>query len=152
MIIGLIQSLGPWSWVIFGAALLAAEIALPGNFLIWVGLAAAAIGAVSLAVWDAGWWSWEIQWLAFAALSCLFLFVGRGWLHRRGGDSDEPLLNRRAQSLVGRMGDLIDPIHNGFGRVKLGDTIWVVKGPDLPAGTKVRVIGADGADLVVEAG
>jgi membrane protein implicated in regulation of membrane protease activity len=29
----------------------------------------------------------------------------------------------------------------------LGDTMWRVSGPDLPAGARVRVIGASDADL-----
>jgi membrane protein implicated in regulation of membrane protease activity len=38
----------------------------------------------------------------------------------------------------------------GRGRVKIGDAFWTVQGPDLPAGTPVRVTGTDGEILHVE--
>ena len=90
--------------------------------------------------------------LIFAALAGLSLYLGRQWLNRNRGQSDEPNLNQRGASLVGRTADLIDPIHNGRGKVKIGDTIWIVSGPDLPLGTRVRVVSSDGSDLRVEAG
>jgi hypothetical protein len=31
----------------------------------------------------------------------------------------------------------------------VGDTVWKVKGPDLPAGARVRVVDVEGAVLVV---
>jgi inner membrane protein len=90
-----------------------------------------------------------VQWLVFAALSTISLFIGRSWLRRSGNHSEEPTLNNRGASLVGRTADLIDPITNGRGRVKIGDTVWIVVGPDMPVGTKVRVTGSMGNDLEV---
>jgi len=43
------------------------------------------------------------------------------------------------------------PIVDGTGAVRIDDTIWRVSGPDCPAGSRVRVAGADGANLRVEA-
>ena len=152
MILTLIKDAGPWAWWIFGILLLVAEIAVPGNFLVWVGIAGLLTGLLSNLFWETSWWVWETQWLVFAALSALSLWIGRTWLHRRRGMTDEPTLNQRGASLVGRTADLIDPIHNGRGRVKIGDPIWMVTGPDLPAGSRVRVVASDGSDLKVEAG
>ena len=39
---------------------------------------------------------------------------------------------------------------NGVGKVVVDDSTWRVKGPDLPAGTHVRVVGVDGVVFVVE--
>jgi hypothetical protein len=47
---------------------------------------------------------------------------------------------------------LAAPIVDGHGQVKIDDTNWRITGPDLPSGTRVKVIGADGAVLKVEAG
>ena len=33
--------------------------------------------------------------------------------------------------------------------VRIGDTIWQVRGPDLPAGSRITVTGTDGTMLVV---
>jgi inner membrane protein len=151
MILGLINQFGAWSWLIFGVVLLLAEILVPGNFLVWVGLAGLATGVLSLLLWETTWWVWEIQWLVFAVLSAISVFVGRRWLIRSNASSEEPLLNQRGASLIGRTADLIDPIVNGHGRVRIGDTVWMVSGPDLPVGTRVKVVGSQGSDLIVEA-
>jgi hypothetical protein len=152
MILALIKDAGPWAWWILGIILLVAEIVVPGNFLVWVGIAGLLTGLLSNLFWETSWWVWETQWLTFAALSALSLWIGRKWLHRRRGLTDEPTLNDRGASLVGRTADLIDPIHNGRGRAKIGDTVWMVTGPDLPAGSRVRIVASDGSDLRVEAG
>jgi len=151
MIANLVHNAGPWAWWIFGIVLLVAEVALPGNFLIWVGIAGVITGLMSNLLWETSWWVWEVQWLVFAVLSAVSLFIGRSWLIRSGNKSDEPTLNDRGASLVGRTADLIDPIVNGHGRVRIGDTVWMVNGPDLPSGAKVKVVGSQGSGLTVEA-
>jgi membrane protein implicated in regulation of membrane protease activity len=45
---------------------------------------------------------------------------------------------------------VVQAIENGSGRVKLGDSEWLVHGPDVAAGDRVRVSGVDGATLLVE--
>ena len=152
MILTLIRDAGPWAWWIFGIVLLVAEIAVPGNFLVWVGVAGLVTGLLSNLFWETRWWVWEVQWLSFAALSALSLWLGRQWIHRNRNATDEPTLNDRGASLIGRTADLIDPIHNGRGRAKIGDTIWMVTGPDLPAGSRVKIVASVGSDLRVEAG
>ena len=60
-------------------------------------------------------------------------------------------LNRRSDALVGRVFTLEKPIMDGSGSVRVDDTVWRVSGPDSPAGSKVKVVRADGASLTVEA-
>jgi membrane protein implicated in regulation of membrane protease activity len=151
MIVDLIREFGAWSWLIFGVILLVAEIIVPGNFLVWVGVAGLITGGISLLSWGQPGWTWEVQWIVFAVLSVISVFVGRRWLIRSNASSDEPTLNERGLSLIGRTADLIDPIVNGHGRVKIGDTVWMVDGPDLPLGAKVKVVGSRGSNLRVEA-
>ena len=62
-----------------------------------------------------------------------------------------PFLNRRAAALVGRVFTLEKPIIDGTGTVRIDDTVWRVAGPDTPAGTRVRVVEAKGANLTVAA-
>ncbi|MGH7004326.1 MAG: NfeD family protein [Alphaproteobacteria bacterium] len=40
---------------------------------------------------------------------------------------------------------------NGRGRARIGDSLWRVTGPDLAAGTRVRITGMDQGTLKVEA-
>ena len=143
--------LGPWNWMVLGLVLLTFELFLPGVFLLWIGIAALLTGALSLQLWGAGFWTWHVQVLLFLALAIVSVLVGRRIMQSRGDESDQPLLNRRADQLVGRTATLIEPISNGYGRVQIGDTIWRVAGPDLPAGTRVRVVRGNDTELVVEA-
>lgn len=145
--------LGPWNWMVLGFVLLSLEILVPGVFLLWIGLAALIVGAVSLMIWGAAFWIWELQVVVFLVLSLVCAFVGKKIMGRNGDASDQPLLNRRGDQLVGRTATLTEPITDGRGRIKIGDTLWRVSGPDLPAGTKVRVTAAADLDLelVVEA-
>ncbi|RFC67429.1 MULTISPECIES: NfeD family protein [Mesorhizobium] len=153
MLSSIVEELGPWNWTVFGVILLTLEIFAPGVFLLWIGIAALIVGAISLALWDAAFWTWHVQMLLFLALSLISAYVGKRIMASRSEQSDQPLLNRRGDQLIGRVATLIEPIENGRGRVKLGDTMWRVAGPDLPAGARVRVVKASDIDLelIVEA-
>jgi inner membrane protein len=62
-----------------------------------------------------------------------------------------PFLNKRTDALVGREFTLEKPIVDGTGTVRIDDTIWRVTGPDAPAGSRVKIVQADGASLTVAA-
>ena len=160
MITELVEQLGPWNWIVLGCVLLALEIVVPGFFLLWIGLAALVVGAISLfpgvlslLLWDVGWWTWQAQVIVFLVLAVAFAYGGAKLMRPKRDDSDQPLLNRRGEQLVGQLATLTEPIVNGRGRIRIGDTLWRVSGPDLPAGAKVRVISvaAGEVELVVEA-
>ena len=65
--------------------------------------------------------------------------------------SASPFLNKRTEALLGREFTLEKPIIDGNGTVRIGDTVWRVAGPDTPAGTRVKVVQVDGANLTVAA-
>jgi inner membrane protein len=140
-------SLGPWAWIIAGAVLFALELAVPGAFMMWLGIAAALVGAISLAV-D---WSWQWQCVAFAAFALASIPLFRRFALKIEPDSQSPMLNRRTDALIGRVFTLEKPIIDGTGTVKIDDTIWRVAGPDAPAGSRVKIVQADGASLTVAA-
>ncbi|AHK03573.1 MULTISPECIES: NfeD family protein [Rhizobium/Agrobacterium group] len=146
----LATELGPWSWWIAGFILLAAELVAPGVFLIWIGIAALVIGALSLLLWDAAFWAWQLQLVLFAALSIAFALLGRKYFGKNREASDEPFLNQREASLVGRTATLQEPVVEGRGRIRLDDTWWSVNGEDMPAGTRVRIAAARGRTLTIE--
>ncbi|MCV0393841.1 MAG: NfeD family protein [Rhizobiaceae bacterium] len=150
MLASIFGELGPWNWMVLGFVLLAAEIMVPGVFLLWIGIAAILTGALSLQLWGWDFWVWQAQVLVFLALSLASAYVGHRIMRARHDESDQPLLNRRGEQLIGRTATLSEPIVEGYGRVRLGDTLWRVKGPDLPAGARVRVVSAVGGELAVE--
>jgi membrane protein implicated in regulation of membrane protease activity len=135
-----------WGWLVFAALLGMAEVVIPGVFLIWVALAAAVTGLVALLLPI----SLPLQLLLFAALCLVSVWGGRRWYISNPVDSQDPLLNDRTARLVGEIVTVVEPIDNGRGRVKVGDSVWSCHGPDAPAGTRVRVIGAEASVLKVE--
>ena len=138
--------LGAWNWLIVGLVLMALELAAPGVFLLWLGLAALLVGVVSLFA-D---WVWQVQVIAFAAFSLAAVPLWRR-VATQSAATDTAFLNRRSDALVGRVFTLEKPILDGSGTVRVDDTVWRVSGPDCPAGSKVKVVRADGASLTVEA-
>lgn len=135
-----------WGWLIFAALLGIGEVLIPGIFLIWVALAAAVTGLVALAVPV----SVPVQLLLFALLCLASVWGGRRWYTANPVDSQDPMLNDRTARLVGEVVMVVEAIEAGRGRVKVGDSVWSCRGPDTPAGTRVRVVGADASILRVE--
>jgi membrane protein implicated in regulation of membrane protease activity len=142
------SALGVWIWFILGLLLLGVEMALPGFFMLWLGVAAIATGLITLGLGL----TWQAEFIVFGVLAVAALLI---WLRlaKRSTEApaDNPFLNRRAASYVGRVFQLEEAIVRGSGRVRIDDSIWRLAGPDLPAGAKVRVTRADGGLLHVEA-
>ncbi|MFT4255454.1 MAG: NfeD family protein [Pseudoxanthomonas sp.] len=135
-------------WLVAALLLFAAETMLPGAFLLWFGFAAAALALVVLVLPELGW-------LAQAIWFCVFSVISVGvyvkWFRGKGRSSDKPLLNRRAEQLIGEVAKLDQPIIGGRGgRVQIADAFWTVEGPDLPAGAQVRIVATDGMLLKVQ--
>ena len=135
-----------WGWLVFAALLGVGEVLLPGVFLIWVALAAAVTGLIALALPV----SVPAQLLIFALLCLLSVWGGRRWYAANPVSSQDPLLNDRTARLIGEVVLVVEAIEAGRGRVKVGDSVWSCRGPDAPAGSHVRVIGADASVLQVE--
>jgi membrane protein implicated in regulation of membrane protease activity len=137
-----------WTWWILALLLFLLELALPGIFFLWLGIAAAVTGLVVLIVADL---SWELAVTIFTVLSVVTAVIGRRFWRPRNIATDDATLNQRGLQYIGQVFTLETAIENGSGRVKVADGAWLVSGPDLPAGTRVRVTGVQGARLVVEA-
>lgn len=148
-LVDFLGSAGPWGWFIAGLLLLVAELLLPGVFLMWVGIAALILGVLSLIFWPFGFWGWQLQILLFAVFAVVSILIGRRILTARETKSDQPLLNQRAESLVGRTAVLVEPIIDGRGRIRLDDTTWIVEGPPMASGTTVRIVSGAGRNLIV---
>src|SRR3954471_7384442 len=141
-------TLGTWNWLIFGFILMALELLAPGVFMFWLGLAALLVGLLSFAIHP----SWQSQLLMFAIFAVASVPLWRRVARNNSGASkSNPFLNKRTDALVGRIFTLEKPIIDGTGTVKIDDTIWRVAGPDAPAGSRVKIVQADGASLTVAA-
>jgi membrane protein implicated in regulation of membrane protease activity len=134
-------------WAAVALLLFAAETMAPGAFMLWMGFAAA---VVFLGVLLVDGIPLLAQVAAFVVLSFISIQIYRTWFRGKARESDKPLLNRRAEQLVGKVATLDQAIVGGRGRVKIDDAFWVVDGPDLPVGTRVRVVAVDGMTLKVQ--
>ncbi len=144
--LALFASLGFWDWFIAGGLLLVLEVLAPGVFMLWLGLAAMLVGAISMFV-D---WTWQAQFIAFAVFSVAAIPLWRRLSMQVGQATDQPFLNRRAEALVGRILTLEKPIVDGSGTIPIDDTVWRITGADVPAGSRVKVVRVEGTALHVE--
>lgn len=135
-------------WWLLALLLIALEVALPGYFLLWIGIGAGATGVLA---WLFPGMSLLAQAIAFAVLAFLACAAYARVLkpRLRRGDAASERLNRRGAQMVGQRYVLIEPIVNGRGKARVGDGEWLVNGPDLPLGATVEVVGVDGNTLQV---
>jgi len=137
-----------WHWWIFAGLLLILELTAPAFLFLWLGIAAAAVGLILL-VFPAI--DLETQLILFAIFSIVAVIAWRKYRESRPtAINDQPNLNRRGQQYIGRVFSLTSPITNGVGKVTVDDSTWKVKGPDLPIGTHIKVVGVDGVVFKVE--
>ena len=135
-------------WWLLALLLIGLEVALPGYFLLWIGIGAAATGVLA---WLLPGLSLLAQAVSFALLALLACVVYAYALRPKftGGESASERLNRRGAQLVGQRYALVEPIVNGRGKARVGDGEWLVNGPDLPLGATVEVVRVEGNTLQV---
>ena len=144
------QSLGIpaiWGWLGLAMLLIALEVLVaPGSYLLWIGLAALAMaGVMAIVPLSTG-----MEVAAFGALALLCGMIGWRVYGARTKDDAARDLHDLGGSLIGGEYMLVQPIADGIGQARVGDSVWRVSGPDMPAGAKVRVKRIDGSTLVVE--
>lgn len=142
-----LNSLDPhWAWLALGVMLGVAEMIVPGVFLIWMAGAAIITGLLAWVVPIGV----PIQIVIFVVLALVSVFVGKRYLRDNPIVAADPMMNRRGSRLVGETAVVVQAIEGGSGRIHHGDSEWLARGPDAAPGTRVRIIGSDGAVLLVE--
>lgn len=138
-----------WHWLAAGILILILEMLGVGGFLLGMGAAALAVGGWMYFFPDGdSLWYW--QWVVFAVLSVVFSLVYWKKFRRFNHRTDQPNLNLRTASLIGRKVPLLTGIQNGIGKIQIADALWTVRcDQDLPAGSVVEVVAADGMMLQV---
>jgi len=137
-----------FAWLTAALLLVGAEVLIPGAFMVWLGVAAAAVFVI---VWLIPGIPFLGQAILFVVLGFIAILLSRKWYGKQPVETDQPALNRRTAQLVGRVVALERGIERGSGRVQIADAYWDVTGPDLPTGASVRIVGAEGMTLRVEA-
>jgi membrane protein implicated in regulation of membrane protease activity len=136
-----------WHWIALGVALAALEIVVPGAIVIWIGVGAIITGLVKLILPGLG---LEYQLLIFAVVSFVSIILSLRFLrdHKEFAGENDP--NRPGRGMIGHELTLEEPITNGQGRAKVGDSMWRIAGDDYMRGTRVRIVAIEGTTLRVE--
>lgn len=134
-----------WGWWIAAVILAAAEIFVPGVFLIWLALAALITGAIALLFGP----PLAVDLAIFAVAAIASIYIG-GNVYRRNATTSEPLLNNRGARMIGTRVTICEAIVGGQGRATDGDSFWSAKGPDMATGTIATVTAVEGNTVVVE--
>lgn len=146
---GIFTTYAAWWWLSAGLLLIGLEIFIPGTFLIWLGCAALIVALLTSTV--PAMQDVTYQLAAFAVLGVVFAILGRQVYKKWLSQKQDTGLNRAAKRYVGQTVTLDTAIVNGEGRARVGDSTWIVQGPDLPEGSRVRVVGDQGTKLTVVA-
>ncbi|MDQ3068850.1 MAG: NfeD family protein [Acidobacteriota bacterium] len=137
-----------WHWLALGLVLVVLELASPGGFFVlFFGLAAIAVGLLSVAGLDLPLW---MELALFSVLSAVFLLLFRSPIMRRmqldrGMDDVDSLKGEPAKALE-------DFGPGDTGRVELRGSTWSARnGADvlIARGARVRVIAVDRLTVVV---
>lgn len=137
-----------WYWWVLAVGFLALEIVVTGFFFLWLAVSAFIVGAVVLLIPVT---PFNVQLLLFSLLAVLSVLGWRKYARTRVVEAtDHPLLNKRGAQYIGRTFNLIAPIENGQGKIKVDDTFWKVHGEDSPMGAKVKVVAIKGTVFEVE--
>ncbi|HEX3860580.1 MAG TPA: NfeD family protein [Stellaceae bacterium] len=137
-----------WAWAILAGILGIAEMHVPGAYLIWMALGAA-VTAFADAAFGMALAGQTATFAVASAVSCgAGFFVYRAF-DRRGRRPSSPL-NERGVAMLGARGTVCETFVNGHGKVRLGDSVWLATGPDMPQGAPIVVSAVQGTRLVVQ--
>lgn len=145
-----LEGLSPWWWVALGFALGAVEMATGTYVLIWFALAAF---EMALLHWLMPGLSGEAVVVLYAVLAMGTTFAGRAAMQRLApAQPPREVLNRRGAELVGRSARVLE-FEAGSGVVEVSGMRWRARWPEgmkARAGERVRIVGAEGMELIVQ--
>ena len=94
------EALEYWHWLALGFGLLVLEMLLPTGFiLLWVGIAAVIVGLLSWMIPSMG---WQPEFVLWGVLSVVTVLAWRRFRPLPAQTGEQPTLNRRGASYVGR--------------------------------------------------
>ncbi|WP_386693122.1 MULTISPECIES: NfeD family protein [unclassified Lonepinella] len=140
-----------WHWLILGFVLLIAEIAIPGIFLLWWGLAAIVVAGI-MQVFPA--LSLASLGIIYAILATILSVLWWKYQHKKDlVDEKHSHLNQRDHAMLGTVGIVREINDNGIGRGHFGDTTWRIQQAHnemLQVGDRIKVLTVQGITLIVQ--
>jgi hypothetical protein len=139
--------IGPYHWLALSLLLVAIEMVMPTQYLMWPAIAAAFVGLMGFVV--------DVPVVSEVAIFAVLSVGLTVTLHRLFPPAREDVvhgLNQRMDQLVGQFAVVAGDFQAGAGGVMIGDTRWAARsidGSDLSDGARVCVVHAEGTLLVV---
>ncbi|MCK5809472.1 MAG: NfeD family protein [Cocleimonas sp.] len=140
------DQLSHWHWWSFAILLIILEIFSPAAFFLWLGIAAAVTGLITLIAPEM---HGAIQVVIFSIFSVVAVWLGRTWFQHNPIETDQPFLNQSNEEFIGKVYVVEQAISNGSGRIKVGDSSWKAAGEEAAKGDKVRVVSVGATVLTV---
>jgi len=91
-----------------------------------------------------------MTWFLTFAAAVIGIYLWLQYLSRQRELRSPTAAHRQGAKHIGQALVLEAPINNGSGSIRLGNRQWEVRGPNLPAGSRVRVTGVDGTVLLID--
>jgi membrane protein implicated in regulation of membrane protease activity len=137
-----------WFWLGSACLLFFIEILSGTGFLLCLGLSAAIMTAITFLF---GSIVLSSQIMLFSFFSVLALVYWVYYLKNHPTQSGLPKLNKRAQQYIGREFTLEENLVNGMGKLKVDDSVWLVRSDEhIKPHMNVRVKAVDGTVLIIE--
>lgn len=135
-------------WLVLGLVLIGFEVVVPSTFLLWPGISALIVAALSMVLPTGP----MFELFLFAVLAVATSIYWQKQLAARGETSDKPELNRRAMQYIGRKAVLREELVDGMGYITLDDTRWRVEtrdGNNIDEGKRVEILGVEGVTFQI---
>lgn len=127
------------NWFTVGIILIILEMLLPGMFLMWFGVSALLVGVITLIITM----SMNAELILFAITSVLsvitVILIMRKVSPNTQSTVTQNLNQARGSELIGMTFTLDSKVTNHEGKINIGDTAWLIKGPDAEAGTHIKI-------------
>jgi hypothetical protein len=91
-----------------------------------------------------------MTWFVIFAVTAFGLWFWREYRVQQRHLDSSSAPHRAGERYIGQVVTVPDGIQDGSARVKIGSRQWRVRGPDVPAGARVRITGVDGTILIVD--
>lgn len=136
------------NWVIIGVVFFIIEVSTFTLLFLWFAIASMVMAAILFVFPNM---ALSSQLLAFAILATLAVVAWHFFFKDKQKTMGDNKMNNRAMRYVGQTVTLVEPVENGFSKVKIDDSLWRVRcDVALTVGDSVKIVDADGVVLIAE--
>lgn len=136
------------NWVIVGVIFFIIEVSTFTLLFLWLGIAALVTAGLAFVFPDM---ALSIQLACFAVIATLDVIAWHFIFKNKQKTMGDNKMNNRASRYIGQTAKLIEPVEDGFSKIKIEDSLWRVRCNSLlKEGDSIKIIDADGVLLIAE--